>query len=312
MKIVTRKRLVAAAFVAAFVVAFAALGAVSKSSSSAGITSASAVPYTPWYWTMTVSSSDPKVLILATSSGLYRSSDGAKTWKPTGPRGVNTTSVVQAGTSMFAGGVPGPNPVVRKGGGRTAPNGAAVFLASADQGKTWRLVHPAGLPNLTVQALAVDPAKSADIYALLNDGRLYLSTDSARSFKLSSPKLGAPAWALAVTQGGQFVAGDMDRGGFVSTNGKTWQRTPFTDARGGSMVMEYAVQPTDAARVIMTSVGIETSTDGGKTWHVALKSNVMFGPVAWAPSASDVAYAIGFDRSFWRSEDGGQTWKKIS
>ncbi len=47
MKIVTRKRLVATAFVAAFVVAFAALGAVSKSSSSAGITSASAVPYTP-------------------------------------------------------------------------------------------------------------------------------------------------------------------------------------------------------------------------------------------------------------------------
>jgi photosystem II stability/assembly factor-like uncharacterized protein len=78
------------------------------------------------------------------------------------------------------------------------------------------------------------------------------------------------------------------------------------------MVMEYAVQPADATRVIMTSVGIEMSTDGGKSWHVALKSKVMFGPVAWAPSASDVAYAIGFDRSFWRSEDGGQTWKQIS
>ncbi len=312
MRIVTRKRVVAAGSVAAFVVAFAALGAVSKSSSSAGITSASAVPYAPWYWTMIVSPSDPNVLLLGTNAGVYRSADGAKTWKQAGLKGVNTTSLVQAGTSVFAGGVPGSNPVIRKAGGRTAPDGAAVFAASTDDGKTWRVLHPTGLPNVTVQALAVDPAKSRDIYALLNDGRLYLSTDAARSFKLSSPKLGAPAWALAVTQGGQFVAGDMDRGGFVSTNGKTWKRTPFTDSRGGRMVMEYAVQPADATRVIMTSVGIEMSTDGGRTWHVVLKSKVMFGPVAWAPSTSDVAYAIGFDRSFWRSEDGGQTWKQIS
>jgi photosystem II stability/assembly factor-like uncharacterized protein len=91
-----------------------------------------------------------------------------------------------------------------------------------------------------------------------------------------------------------------------------WQKTPFVDSRGGKMVMEYAVQPTDTAHVLMTSVGIESSSDGGKTWHLALKSNVMFGPVAWAPSASDVAYAIGFDRSFWRSGDGGKTWAKVS
>ena len=78
------------------------------------------------------------------------------------------------------------------------------------------------------------------------------------------------------------------------------------------MVMEYAVQPSDPSHVVMTSVGILQSTDGGKTWHLALKSRVMFGPVAWAPSASDVAYAVGFDRSFWRTGDGGTTWTKVS
>lgn len=57
---------------------------------------------------------------------------------------------------------------------------------------------------------------------------------------------------------------------------------------------------------------IERSTDGGKTWHLALKSSVMFGPVAWAPQESKIAYAIGFDRSFWRSADGGLTWKQVS
>ena len=312
-RIVTRPRFVAAAFVAAFVAAFAALGAVSRSSpTAAGVTAAGPIPYAPWYWTMAVSSADPNVLLLGTSNGIYRSTDAAKTWHPTGPKGVNTTSLVDAGNAIYAGGVPGPNPVIRKGSGRTAPDGPAVLLVSTDGGKLWRILHPTGLPNVTIQALAVDPATMKDLYALLNNGKLYRSTDGTRSFQLVSQKIGAPPWALAVAQSGHLVAGDMDSGGFLSTNGKVWQKTPFVDSRGGKMVMEYAVQPTDTAHVLMTSVGIESSSDGGKTWHLALKSNVMFGPVAWAPSASDVAYAIGFDRSFWRSDDGGKAWAKVS
>jgi photosystem II stability/assembly factor-like uncharacterized protein len=312
-RVFTRKRVVVAAFVAAFVAALAALGAVSKSSpTAAGITAAGQVPYAPWYWTMAVSPTDPNTLVLGTSSGLYRSTDGAKTWKQVGPLNVNVTSVVESGNTLFAGGVPGPNPVIRNGKGRTAPNGPAVFTSSADGGKTWKLLHPKGLADVTVQALAVDPAKAGTLYALLNDGKLYRSTDGARTFQLVNPRIGASPWALAVTQGGHFVAGDMDNGGFASENGKAWQKTTFTDSRGGRMVMEYAVQPSDTSHVLMTSVGIELSTDGGKSWQLALKSPVMFGPVAWAPQSSDVAYAIGFDRSFWRSSDGGKTWAKVS
>ena len=313
MKLVTRKRVVAAAFVASFVVVFGALGAVSKSSTTVGrVKTAGAVPNAPWYWTMIVAPSDPKVLVLATSNGLYRSGDGAKTWQQVGPKGVNMTSLAVSGSSMFAGGVPGPNPVIRKGAGRTAPDGPAVLTVSTDNGELWKLIHPRGLPNVTLQALAVDPAKSSDVYALLNTGKLYRSTDGARSFELVSPKIAAPPWALAVTQNGHLVAGDMDNGGFTSANGKAWQKTPFTDSAGGKMVMEYAVQPSDPSHVVMTSAGILQSTDGGKTWHLALKSRVMFGPVAWAPSASNVAYAVGFDRSFWRSGDAGTTWTKVS
>ena len=309
----TRRGAKAAGFVVAFLAAFAALGAVSRSSpTSAGITAASAVPYAPWYWTMAVSPSDSNIVLLGTSNGVYRSSDGAKSWHQVGPRGLNTTSLVAAGNSIYLGGVPGPNPVIRKGNGRTAPDGPAVLAVSNDGGKTFKLLHPTGLANVTVQALAVDPTRSATLYALLNDGRLYRSTDGARSFELVTPKVGITPWAIAVTQGNHFVGGDMDNGGFASANAKTWQRTRFTDSRGGRMVMEYAVDPSDAANVLMTSAGIERSTDGGKTWHLALKSNVMFGPVAWAPQQSKIAYAVGFDRSFWRSDDGGETWKPVS
>ena len=311
-RVVGSGRARALAAVAAFVAAFAAIGAVSKSTTTAsGITAATAVPYAPWYWTMAVSATDPNVVLVGTNNGVLRSSDGAKTWKPTGPQGVNTTSLVQAGNSIFMGGVPGPNPVIRKGAGRTAPDGSGVLAESTDGGKTFKLLHPKGLPSVTVQALAADPAKSRTLYALLNDGRLYRSSDGARSFQLVA-KVGISPWALAVTQGGRLVGGDMDRGGFASTNGKSWQRTPFTDSNGGRMVMEYAVNPSNANEVLMTSVGIERSSDGGTTWHLALKSKVMFGPVAWGPEKSKIAYAIGFDRSFWRSDDGGRTWRQVS
>ena len=104
----------------------------------------------------------------------------------------------------------------------------------------------------------------------------------------------------------------MDAGPHTSTNALAWQPTAYTDARGGHMVMEYAVQPSDAARILMTSIGVELSSDGGKTWHPALKSSVMFGPVAWAASKPEIAYAVGFDSSIWRTADGGTTWAEVS
>ena len=175
------------------------------------------------------------MLVLGTANGLYRSTDGGKTWKPTGPKNFNATSVVQVGSSLYAGGVPrdpDASPVVKTGATRAATSGAAVVAVSTDGGKTWKVQHPAGLPNAAVQALAVDPANTQNLYAVLTNGKLYLSIDGAKSFKLSSSKLGIPPWAIAITKGGQFVGGDMDTGPYLSTNGKTWKKTTFTDSRG--------------------------------------------------------------------------------
>ena len=162
----------------------------------------------------------------------------------------------------------------------------------------------------TIASIPGSPARMPSTFPNIS-GRVSICAVTSIGLR-ATPKLGISPWAIAVTQGNRFVGGDMDSGGFASSNAKTWQRTPFTDSRGGRMVMEYAVDPTDAADVLMTSVGIERSTDGGKTWHLALNSKVMFGPVAWAQKQSKIAYAVGFDRSFWRSDDGGQTWKQVS
>jgi photosystem II stability/assembly factor-like uncharacterized protein len=253
--------------------------------------------------------------VLGTNNGLVRSTNGGKTWKATGPKNVNATSLVQAGSVIFMGGAhasASAGPVVRNGTARAATNGASVFAASTDSGVTWRLLHPSGLPNVAVQALAADPTSSTTLYALLNNGRLYRSTDDASTFRLATTRLGIPPWALAITKNSHFVGGDMDAGPHTGTNAFAWQPTAYTDARGGHMVMEYAVQPSDTARILMTSIGVEISSDSGKTWQPALKSTVMFGPVAWASSKPGVAYAVGFDSSIWRTADGGTSWTEVS
>jgi photosystem II stability/assembly factor-like uncharacterized protein len=313
----TRRRLIVGAAVLAFVGAFAAVGAISRSSPSAASTAASATtaPSVSWYWTMAVSPTSPNVLILGTSGGLYRSADGGKTWQPTGPKGVDATSVVDAGTTIYMGGARAEaagSPVIRQGGSRVAADGPSVLAESTDGGSSWSLIHPSGLPDIAVQALAVDPGEPATLYALLNSGTLYRSNDGARSFELVRPKLGVSPWALAVTRGNHFVAGDMDSGSHLSPNGTSWQATPFMDSSGGRMVMEYAVEPGKPNLVLMSSIGVEISANAGKTWQTALKSTVMFGPVAWAPTAPGSAYAVGFDGSVWHSADGGATWSKVS
>jgi photosystem II stability/assembly factor-like uncharacterized protein len=318
---VTRRRATIAGCVGLFLAAFFALGAVSHSSraSSAGSVAtgtAGGVPSSQWYWTAAVSPSDPNAVVVGTASGLFLSQDGGKSWTAVGPKAFNATSVLQLGKDLIAaGGKLGPTTpaIIRTSVGRSAAVGPGLVATSSDGGKTWTVVHPSGLPNTSVQSLATGLGPSAaTIYAVLTDGKLYSSSDGAKSFKLVSAKIGIPPWAVAVTDGGGFVGGDMDTGAYVSSNGTAWMKMKYADTRGGKMVMEYAVQPNDSKHVLMTAYGVVTSSDGGKTWKPSLKSTVMFGPVAWATSSPSTAYAVGFDSSVWRTDDAGKTWKKVS
>src|SRR5262249_8908087 len=170
---------------------------------------------------------------------------------------------------------------------------------------------PRGLGGGAAQAPTADPASPGSLIAMMSTGRVYRSTDGGKSFKLISPRVGGPPWAVAVTGGG-FVAGNMRTGSYTSANGTSWKRTSFTHSKGARMVMEDAGQPGTPAHVLMTACGVVSSDDGGATWHPSLRSKVMFGPAAFAPGTPTVAYAVGFDRSLWRTDDAGATWKQVT
>jgi photosystem II stability/assembly factor-like uncharacterized protein len=290
----------------------AAIGAIVALTPAAA---SGAVPAASWYWSLLVPAANANVLLLGTGHGLYRSTDAGATWHSTGPAGLDATSLAESGGTILAAGVDEPplaSPTLVTGGAYVVAAGRPVFAESTDGGSTWRLVEPKGLPPVGVQALAVEPANDRVVDAVLRNGAVYQSTDGGASFALVTAKIGGTPWTLAITGAGHLVAGDMTTGSYLSANATGWQHTAFVDPKGGHMVMEYAVAPGDPNHVLMTSYGVLSSTDAGKTWHPSLNSKLMFGPVAWAPGSTDVAYAVGWDRSLWRTDDGGKTWAKVS
>lgn len=259
-------------------VAMAAVAALPAAAASQGLPRASD------YHSLLVLPGNAAVLLLGTHDGLFRSDDGGTSWKRYGLPGQDVMNLVRVDRTIFMG-------------------GHEVFGSSGDGGRSWRTWRPRGLPSLDVHGLAADP-RNGDLYAQIMGKGLFRSTDAGRSFKLFSADVNGMMMPIAITPKGTFVLGDMERGVFVSKDGRRW----FNTAKG--MVMGLAANAA-GTRIIATTSGIVVSTDG-TDWKTAMRSKVAFGPVAWSPSKPSEAYAVATDRSLWASEDSGKTWKRIA
>lgn len=233
------------------------------------------------YDSLLVSPTNARSLLLGTANGLFRSADGGRSWTRGGLDREPVTSLCRVDRTIFAA-------------------GQGLLAASADGGTSWRRLYPRGLPNDQVDALGCD--RSA-VYAVLTGAGLFRSTDDGRSFTLVSLGVGPAIKALALTPK-DIIAGDVASGVYLSRNGRDWLHT----ARG--MVMALAVDR-DRGHVLAAGWGIARSSDGGRRWRNALRSRVKFAAVAWAPGVSTLAYAVGENRSFWRSADSGRTWNEV-
>ena len=158
MKITRQPRRRSRALAALFLAAFAAIGAVSRSTPASPQRRRSdghgrrAVPSSPWYWTMAVAPSDPNVLVVGYErAGSSAPSDGGKTLAARRARRPSTrrASSSRATRSSRAAAL-GPTTRLRsRGPGRRAPRRSA--RASSPRAPTaarrGHVVHPAGLPN---------------------------------------------------------------------------------------------------------------------------------------------------------------------
>jgi photosystem II stability/assembly factor-like uncharacterized protein len=256
--------------------------------SADGNSSAAGLPNTPDYHSLSVSAASPANILLGTHSGLYRSTDGGRTW---------AFEALQNRDAMN---------LARPGGQTLWTAGHDVLAKSADGGETWVDVDPRGLPTLDVHGFAVDPRDSRTLYAAVAGRGLYRSTDNGVSFAGISRDVGGAVMALVVTRSGEILAGDMQKGLLASRDGgATWRRV--LDAQ----LMGLAVNPRDPKRLLAAGPGVILSTNGGRTWRKRLAIAEGAGPVAWSPSNPSIAYAVGFDRTLYRSSDSGQSWRAV-
>jgi photosystem II stability/assembly factor-like uncharacterized protein len=247
-----------------------------------------ALPDTPDYHSLLVAPRDPNSLALGTHNGLYQSSDGGRTWEATALAGQDAMNLGHAE------------------GGTTWTAGHNVLAKSTDGGETWQDVRPEGLPHLDIHGFAVDPRNGRTLWAALAGQGLYRSTNGGASFQLVTREVGGGVMALAVTPAGRILAGDMQQGLFISDDGgKSW--TPTLQAG----LMGLAVNPKEPERIVATGPGILLSTDAGRTWDEVLPLGQGAGPVAWAPSRPRVGYAVGFDKTLYKTEDRGATWRPV-
>ena len=270
-------------------VAVIAAPAVFDGSGGTGGKASAGLPNTPDYHSLFVNPANPQRLVLGTHAGLYASGDGGRHWRFDALAGNDAMNL--------------SHPI-----GRTIwLAGHNVFKKSLDGGTTWSDVNPSGLPSLDIHGFTVDPGNPEVLYAAVAGRGLYRSADGGGSFSLVSSDVGGGVMALAVMPDGRILAGDMQQGLLASGNdGGRWTKT--LDAQ----VLGLAVNASDPKRILATGAGIALSTDGGHTWRSVLELPNGAGPVAWAPSDPKIAYAVGFDRTLWRSDDAGTTWVEVA
>jgi photosystem II stability/assembly factor-like uncharacterized protein len=283
---------------AAVVIAIAAIVAVAVTRSDGGGGAPSSqergpatagLPNTPDYHSLAVSPTNPSRILLGTHQGLYRSSDGGKTWAFETLAGQDAMNLARTGRQTLW------------------SAGHNVFVKSTDGGRTWVNVSPNGLPSLDLHGFAIDPRDPDRLYAAVAGQGLFRSDNGGRSFGPVSSEVGGAVMALAVTPSGKIMAGDMERGLLVSGDrGKTWREALK------ERLMGVAVNPADPRRILAAGPGILLSTDGGRTWRKRLQIGDGAGPVAWSPSNPRIAYVVGFDRTLYRTSDGGKTWSDVA
>jgi hypothetical protein len=232
--------------------------------------------------------------------GVCVSTDSGKTWKPTiDGMGMNSpsTCIVLDPKS--------------KPGNRTLY--ASVYnkgvFKSSDDGKTWKLKNSgieenactfeltlAGNGNLflTVSPTPMykDGKKGREIYS----GAVYRSTD------------GAETWTkLNVTNGLLFPNGiDVDPENPNLIYLGCWSGISLSDMVGGDVTRSTGSNP-----ALTMPGGIFKSEDGGNTWTSIFDQKQYVYDVTIDPYHKGRLYCNTFNKSAWRSDDSGKTWKKI-
>ncbi len=246
-----------------------------------------------------VNPADPKVVLVA-SAGLYRSTDGGRTFVDSGAFSGATNP---ASTVAFS----------RDGTVAWVGTDRETIYRSTDGGQTWQL-RGTGFSGSGINAIEVDATDNNVAYALTRfPGFLYRTLDGGANWSLISAgddmsSITSAALTPNLVLGVRaFVPFQLERSAFRSADrGTTW--TNSTTPTSGHYLARYS--PNAAGRILAMGQGERafTSLDDGATWTAngAL-------PIAQAVSisldpADNTRVLVATPLGVAASTDGGNTW----
>lgn len=263
----------------------------------------------------------PEIVYAGTDRGLYLSKDAGERWE--------LLDCALSNQHVWALAADPANPK-RMFAGTGTPTPAGVFR-STNAGASWErrpmeVVEecPAvGTPRVT--GIAIDPRNRRNIWVGLEVDGVRRSTDGGDTWDAVNGGIPNPdVHNVAVSAGPPktvFVVVNNDV--FTSTDdGATWAPLRIRETFPWSYPRGIAVQP-DNPKVVFLTIGDTTpgrtgavmrSKDAGKTWEslsLPVQPNTAMWVVNLQPFDSQVAFAGSRYGYLYRSDDGGDSWRKL-
>ncbi|MEA2559294.1 MAG: hypothetical protein QOH06_798 [Acidobacteriota bacterium] len=249
-----------------------------------------------------VSPADPKIVYAATISGVARSFDSGATWlRPT--QGLTGFPVCLAAHPTLPGTV-------------YAGTFFGVFR-SDDRGQTWVSVSE-GLSDPDVQALAIDPAHPATVWAGTASisshlGGVFKTSDAGAHWSFSSngiSSVGIRSLAIDPHDPGTLFAASGLELVRSRDRGLHWTTLPVL---ADALIWDVEIDPVDSSTVYAAAnldVPLFKSTDGGDTWtqHGTSPGGGIEVEFEIDPANPSVFYGGAGYNGFHKSTDAGETW----
>jgi photosystem II stability/assembly factor-like uncharacterized protein len=190
--------------------------------------------------------------------------------------------------------------------------GSSAVYVSADGAGSWRRL---GIPDETVfsiNAIEVSPTVPRTFY-VQGGADLYRSADGGTSWTKLGGLEPVNTFALLPGRPAALLAATYEHGLLRSDDGGvTW--SPSSEGiRDPTLVVWFAVAPSDPDVVYVFSGALYRSADRGRSWlEVSLPVEDLF-PFARAVDPFDpMTLLVAGGLEVWRSTDGGETWERRS
>jgi photosystem II stability/assembly factor-like uncharacterized protein len=259
---------------------------------------------------LTFDSSNPDVIYLGSSSGIFKTEDGAATWRQilTGIAVSDIASDPVKSNTIYAVGLAGRN---------------GKIIKSPDGGSTWADIYTEPSRSDTVTTVAVSKANSRIVLAGLSTGEIIRSTDEGQTWQVVTD-LQDPVFRIRFYNTSSAYALGLTKGlNKSSDQGSNWSGLPVSDLQlpagsAVSSVRRYLDLAFDQklSGVIFTATeqGLLRTVDDGVTWSVMYlpvrDASLKVTAVAVNPNDSNGLF-ITIGSTLFKSANGGVTWETV-